>query len=44
MDIADIAKYHSAIGSTIAGNGHDHRVQADDDVCHFRICVEQLPI
>lgn len=40
MDIANLTKYHSAIGSPNAWDGHDHRVEAGDKVCYFKLCME----
>lgn len=40
MDIANLTKYHPAIGSPNARDGHDHRVEAGDKVCHFKLCME----
>ena len=35
MDIANLTKYHSAIGSPNARDGHDHRVKAGDKAVSY---------
>lgn len=40
MDIANLTKYHPAVGSPNARDGHDHRVEEGDKVCHSKLCME----
>ena len=44
MNVTDLAKDHSTIETTDAGNGHDERIIETHDLCHFSLHLGNLLI